>query len=147
MGGIRKLVLSTAVYDLNVIGYYYPYEIVFVYSPALSTVDMCSNSDKTMTADAVAVAMEAHRTDFCSSTPPMRPKGRLRRRTSGFLLRPASRGSCCSSHSTSKQSQSLTISAYANATPDGWGRGRLGPRPLSQTTTRDLQIYSVARTR
>lgn len=39
-----------------------------MYSPTLPTVNMCSSSNRTMTADAVAVAMEAHRTDFCSFT-------------------------------------------------------------------------------
>lgn len=41
---------------------------MFVYSPTLPTVDMCSNRNRTMTADAVAVAMEAHRTDYCLFT-------------------------------------------------------------------------------
>jgi len=47
---------------------YNRHEIVFVYSPTLPTVDMCSNRNRTMAADAVVVAMAAHRTDFCLST-------------------------------------------------------------------------------
>jgi len=39
-----------------------------VYSPTLPTVDMSSNRNRKMTADAVAVAMAAHRNDFCLST-------------------------------------------------------------------------------